>query len=159
MDQYLTRSKTSNFIFFLLHYCTFKSYILRMQEPIEVHGLPIGCIMSTSPQTEINDHPTSLGMAYGQHIKFPSSCLLSIFSWYCVGIDAMQWPKTPPQWEHNNAESHVTSSIYLKPRRLNYVGFPWVAAEARSGRNITVNDVTKRCTYRQKSVGRHCQIK
>ena len=36
----------------------------------------IGGLKSTCPQTEVNDHPASLRVTDGQHIKLPNRCWL-----------------------------------------------------------------------------------
>ena len=33
---------------------------------------PTAGIRSTSPQTEVDDHPANLGMTSGQHVEFPA---------------------------------------------------------------------------------------
>ena len=49
---------------------------LLVLEPIESNGLPTDCWPHTCPPTELKDIPTSIGVAYGQHLEF-SSCWLS----------------------------------------------------------------------------------
>ena len=77
-----------------------------MQQPIEARACQsIAGFMSTCPQTEVNDHPASFGITYGQNLEPPSHCWFSRLelalqisnypnsSWCWIYTIPIRWPK------------------------------------------------------------------